>query len=118
MITHDGTGWLFADEKGRRYRYAPIRIGSRSFIGARATLLPGVDVGADCVVAAGAVVSRSVPAGVVVAGNPARIIGDTAKLRTRVLSHWMPESARRGSDYREMVDSIADSSFAPLMTRG
>jgi acetyltransferase-like isoleucine patch superfamily enzyme len=44
-------------------------------IGANATILPGVVVGEDALVGAGAVVVRDVPAGTVVAGNPARVIG-------------------------------------------
>lgn len=46
----------------------------RAKIGANSTLLPGVRVGEDSLVGAGSVVVRDVPAGVVVAGNPARII--------------------------------------------
>ncbi|WP_256105548.1 DapH/DapD/GlmU-related protein [Streptomyces sp. ODS05-4] len=53
---------------------APIRIGRNVWIGARATVLQGVDVGADAVVAAGAVVTRDVPAGTLVAGVPARVV--------------------------------------------
>ncbi|MDP9398636.1 MAG: N-acetyltransferase, partial [Actinomycetota bacterium] len=44
-------------------------------IGARAVVLPGVEVGAWALVAAGAVVTRDVPAHGVVAGNPARLVG-------------------------------------------
>ncbi|MFN9645257.1 MAG: DapH/DapD/GlmU-related protein [Cyanobacteriota bacterium] len=51
---------------------APISIGRHSFIGARAFLLPGVSVGEGAVVGACSVVTRSVPPGVVVVGNPAR----------------------------------------------
>ena len=43
-------------------------------VGANATLLPGVTIGENALVGAGAVVVRDVPAGAVVAGNPARII--------------------------------------------
>lgn len=43
-------------------------------VGSNATILCGVEVGERAVVGAGAVVTRSVPAGAVVAGNPARII--------------------------------------------
>jgi acetyltransferase-like isoleucine patch superfamily enzyme len=48
---------------------------SRSKIGANATLLPGIVIGADALVGAGSVVVRDVPAGMIVAGNPARVVG-------------------------------------------
>jgi UDP-2-acetamido-3-amino-2,3-dideoxy-glucuronate N-acetyltransferase len=44
-------------------------------IGANATLLPGITIGEGAMVAAGSVVTRDVPAGVVVMGNPARVKG-------------------------------------------
>jgi maltose O-acetyltransferase len=50
----------------------PVRIGRNVWIGGGAILLPGVTVGDDAIVGAGAVVSRDVPAGATVAGNPAR----------------------------------------------
>ena len=53
---------------------APIVIGADAFVGARAFVLPGVTVGERAIVGAGSVVSRDVPAGMVVAGNPARVI--------------------------------------------
>jgi len=51
---------------------ATIKRGAK--IGANATLLPGVVVGEHALVGAGAVVTRDVPAGAVVVGNPARVI--------------------------------------------
>lgn len=51
-----------------------VVIGDDVWIGARAILLPGVHIGSGAVVAAGAVVTRDVPPGAIVGGNPARII--------------------------------------------
>lgn len=53
---------------------APVIIGYGSDIGTNATILPGVHVGAHCIVGAGAVVTRDVPEYSVVAGVPARVI--------------------------------------------
>jgi acetyltransferase-like isoleucine patch superfamily enzyme len=55
-----------------------IRKGAK--IGANATLLPGVIIGENALVGAGSVVVHDVPAGTVVAGNPARVIGQVSNL--------------------------------------
>ncbi len=54
----------------------PVIVEDGVLIGANAVVLEGVRIGAGSVVAAGAVVTEDVPAGVVVAGTPARIIKD------------------------------------------
>ncbi len=58
---------------------APVDIRSNVFIGARAIILPGVTIHEWAVVAAGAVVTKDVPEHAIVAGNPARQIGDVRK---------------------------------------
>jgi acetyltransferase-like isoleucine patch superfamily enzyme len=60
--------------EGRPVREAPIHIGDGAWIGARAIILPGVTIGSRALVAAGAVVTRDVPADTLVAGNPARVV--------------------------------------------
>ncbi|WP_322513890.1 acyltransferase [Rhodopseudomonas palustris] len=52
----------------------PTRVGKRASIGSNATILCGISIGADAIVGAGAVVTKDVPAGAVVAGVPARIL--------------------------------------------
>lgn len=54
---------------------APVAIGDRVWVGTRAIILKGVTIGDGAVVAAGALVTRDVPAGAVVAGVPARVVG-------------------------------------------
>jgi len=53
---------------------APVSIGDDVWIGGGAILCPGVSIGAGTTIAAGSVVVRDVPAGVVVAGNPGRVL--------------------------------------------
>lgn len=52
---------------------APVKIGKDVWIGANATILPGITIGDYSVIAAGSVVTKDVPSGVVVAGVPAII---------------------------------------------
>lgn len=53
-------------------RAKPVLIGENVWIGGGAILLPGISVGNDAIIGAGAVVTRDVPAGRAVVGNPAR----------------------------------------------
>jgi maltose O-acetyltransferase len=57
------------------HKSSPIVIGHGVWIGARAMVLAGVTIGEHCVVAAGAVVTKSVPPYSLVGGVPARVIG-------------------------------------------
>jgi len=59
-----------ADEELAR----PITVGSDVWLGAGAIVCPGVTIGAGTVIGAGSVVTKDVPAGVVAAGNPCRVI--------------------------------------------
>lgn len=52
----------------------PITIGDNVWLGGGAIVLPGVSIGRNTVVGAGAVVARDLPANVVAVGNPARIV--------------------------------------------
>ncbi|WP_169752196.1 DapH/DapD/GlmU-related protein [Campylobacter mucosalis] len=52
----------------------PVRISNNVWIGAGATILPGVNVGENAIIAAASVVAKDVPPNCIVAGNPAKII--------------------------------------------
>jgi len=69
LLTHDYVNNVNRD----------IHIGDNCFIGAHSIILPGVTIGDSCIVAAGSVVARDVPAGSLVAGNPARIVEHNVK---------------------------------------
>ncbi len=68
-LNHD-----FAPEKRCNTTPKPVKIGKGVWIGADCTILPGVTIGDNAIVGAGSVVTKSVPANVIVAGNPAKII--------------------------------------------
>lgn len=60
------------------WKLLPTRIKNGASVGANSVILPGVTIGENALVGAGAVVTRDVPEGAIVAGNPARIIGHRA----------------------------------------
>jgi acetyltransferase-like isoleucine patch superfamily enzyme len=69
-LGHDPQSADFADKGG------DVIIGDRVWIAYRAIILPGVTIGESAVVGAGAVVTKDVEAYTIVAGNPARVIGE------------------------------------------
>ncbi|PGM54631.1 sugar O-acetyltransferase [Bacillus sp. AFS053548] len=52
----------------------PIHIGDDVWIGGSCTILPGITIGDNSIVAAGSVVTKDVPSNTIVAGNPAKVI--------------------------------------------
>ena len=66
--------------RGVKDRLVGAHVMERAKIGANATLLPGVTIGEEALVGAGAVVTKDVAAGAVVAGNPARVIGHVSDI--------------------------------------
>lgn len=117
FITHDGSGWLVRDEKGRRFRYARVVVGDDVFIGVNALLMPGVRIGDRVVIAAGSVVTKSVPAGSVVAGNPARLIMSYDDFEARIRREWASGADMKGRTFAERVASVLEPDFKPEMRR-
>ena len=77
-----GAGCLICDSdmhevplgSGKAVSKAPIIIGKDVYIGARCIILKGVTIGDGAVIGAGSVVSKSIPAGALAAGNPATVV--------------------------------------------
>jgi acetyltransferase-like isoleucine patch superfamily enzyme len=58
-----------------------VLVRRKAKVGANATLLPGIEIGENALVGAGAVVTRDVPAGAVIVGDPARVVRRVTELR-------------------------------------
>ena len=66
-------------------------IGDRCFLAVNSMILPGVKVGNECIVAAGAVVTKDVPDHCIVAGNPAKVIRTGVRMSNRAeILNWNP----------------------------
>lgn len=109
ILTHDGSAWLFRDEKGRRYSYAPVEIGSDVLIGANSIIMPGVKIEDKVIIAAGSVVTKSVPSGSVVAGTPASIIGKYSEIEQRMLDSYASDAdLDKSKSYKERVRKVVN----------
>lgn len=66
---------LDASQRNKGLEYArPVTIGHNVWIGAGVNILPGVTIGDNAVIGAGSVVTKDIPANVLAAGNPCRVI--------------------------------------------
>lgn len=75
MIAAERKELLCPDGEKRRLCYArPVVVGNGCWLCANVTVLPGVTIGDNCVIGAGSVVTRSIPANSFAAGNPCRVI--------------------------------------------
>lgn len=59
--------------QGLEYAY-PITVGSNVWIGGSCVILPGVKIGDNCIIGAGSVVTKDIPADCVAVGNPCRVL--------------------------------------------
>lgn len=86
IVTHINVGYKHHPLQ-RQYptKESPVMVDAGSYIGTGAILLPGVSIGRRAVVAAGAVVTRDVPAKTVVGGVPARAIKRIKNHESRIM---------------------------------
>jgi acetyltransferase-like isoleucine patch superfamily enzyme len=68
----------------------PLTIGAFAFVGAKASVLPGCNVGRAAVVSAHSLVTEPVSAFAIVAGSPARVVGDVRELDARYIDRSSP----------------------------
>ena len=86
FIPHDVIHMVFnkdGKEAGYRIHLGCIEILDNCFIGSGSIILPNVRIGPNSIVAAGSIVTKDVPPGTIVGGNPARIIGYYDDLRSK-----------------------------------
>lgn len=109
LICHDGAiEMLYQRHHLRIDRVAPITIEDDVFVGEGAILLGGTTVGEGSIVGAGAVLRQSVPAGSIVMGNPAKVVGKVEDM----IRFWEAESM--GLPWAELI-AKREGAFDPAM---
>ena len=97
---------LFAGKDGRKYG---TRIGNDVWIGQRAVIMPRVDIGDGAIIAAGCIVTKSVPAYSIVGGVPGRIIGwrfDEKTVKKILAIRWWDWDIEEIIDRRSELESL------------
>jgi len=78
--------------------FGKVKIGNYTSIGANVMLMPGVTIGERCIIAGGSVVTKSIPDGWMVAGNPAKFIGYTEDFYQRIKNSGQDFACKSMSD--------------------
>lgn len=91
--------------------FGKVVIGDYVYIGSGALIMPGVTIGNNVLIAAGSVVTKSIPSGSVVAGNPARIISNIEEYYQRNKSFDFHSKYLSSWEKKELLMSAADDGF-------
>lgn len=92
--------------------FGKIKIGSYTSIGENCMIMPGVTIGERCVVGGGSVVTKSVPDGCMVAGNPAKFIGYSEDFYNRLNENKAAHCAQlNAKEKKAYILSLPDSAF-------
>lgn len=92
--------------------FGKIVVGDNSYIGENCMIMPGVKIGKNCIIGGGSVVTKSVPNGCMVAGNPAKFIGYTDDFYKRLSCAYRFEC--KGKSYQSKKNyllSLSDDVF-------
>jgi acetyltransferase-like isoleucine patch superfamily enzyme len=91
--------------------FGKVSIGDYVYIGTNSLIMPGVSIGDNVLVAAGSVVSKSIPSGYVVGGNPAKIICTLRKYIENNLHYNLNSKGLSSLKKKELLLSIPNNKF-------
>ena len=110
IFTHGGS-FVLRDEIPDFDAFGKVVIGDWVYIGNNAMIMPGVTIGNHVLIAAGSVVTKSVPSGVVVGGNPAKIICTIEEYKNKNIRFNTNTKSVAAEDKKKILLSLDDNKF-------
>ena len=91
--------------------FGKIKIGNNVYIGNNSLIMPGVTIGDNVLVAAGSVVTHSVPDNVVIGGNPAKLLCSLEEYYQRNLPYNTDTKGLSFKEKKEVLIKLSDGMF-------
>ena len=110
IFTHGGAGAV-----RKQYpmfdTFGKVRIGNYVYIGNNTLIMPGVTIGDNVLIAAGSVITKSIPSNVVIGGNPARFICNLSDYISNNLSFNIDSKGLSYFNKKELLLSLDEDKF-------
>lgn len=110
FFTHGG-GWVLRNKYPSFDLFGKIKIGNNVYIGNSSLIMPGITVGNNVIIGAGSVITKSVPDGVIVAGNPARVIGTINDYERKILKYNLNSKGMNYNKKKKYLLSLEEDKF-------
>jgi len=110
FFTHGGA-WVLRKKNPKIDFFGKIKVKDNVYIGNNALIMPGVTIGSNVIVAAGSVVTKSIPDNSIVGGNPAKLIGDLNEFEKKMKKHDLSSKGMNFLNKKKYLLKLADDKF-------
>lgn len=109
-FTHGG-GQVIRNQYPKADLFGKVVIGDWVYVGNNSLIMPGVTIGSHCLIAAGSVVTKSVPDNCVVGGNPAKIISSVDEYIKRNMPYMVETKGLSIEKKKEYLLELSEEKF-------
>ncbi len=110
IFTHGG-GWVYRDKYPNLDFFGKVEIKDNVYIGNNCLIMPGVTIHSNVIVAAGTVVTKSIPEGSIVGGNPGRIIGTIYEFEKKIIEYNLNTKGLNYNEKKALLESTSEEKF-------